>query len=53
MPSAKTPENIILQIVQEGLEGTDVEILGPGLDGYKEIIVRWSDAAEKHAVSII
>jgi hypothetical protein len=43
--------NKIFQTVAEGLQGTNVELLAPGLDGYEENIKKYSEAAEKRAVS--
>jgi hypothetical protein len=47
----KSTQNPIYELLAQGLQGGDIEILAPGLDGYDESIKRWSDAAEKRAVS--
>lgn len=52
MPSS-TPENRIYHIVVNGLQDTDIEIIAPGHEKYEESIVRWSEAAEKKAVSCV
>lgn len=50
MPSS-TSNNSIYHTVANGLQGTNIEILGPEHEKYPETIVRWSEAAEKKAVS--
>lgn len=50
---SKLSNNKIYQNVADGLKGSDIEILAPGLDGYEQSIKRWSDAAEKRAVRVL
>jgi hypothetical protein len=51
--ASELSNNKIYQVLTHELKDTDVEILAPGLDGYEASIVRWSEAAEKKAVSIL
>jgi hypothetical protein len=49
MPSSTT-ENSIYHTVDNGLQGSGIEVLAPWHEKYPAIIVRWSEAAEKRAV---